>query len=74
MTQPTEYKWDTPQQWLIEYASKLDAAKLFQEFTVLVQQMDADTVQDLYQSDMDAQGYFTPIAEEYESDMERDRR
>jgi hypothetical protein len=54
------YKWSNPQEWLLEYASKLDANKLFQEFTVLVQQMDSDQIQDLYQSDMDADGYFKP--------------
>ena len=58
-----KYKYNSPQEWLIEYAGKLDAGKLFNEFTVLVQQMDADTIQDLYQSDMDADGYFTPVVE-----------
>lgn len=53
-----KYKWDSPQEWLIEYAGKLNAGELFNEFTVLVQQMDADQIQDLYQSDMERDGYF----------------
>ena len=52
------YRWDTAHEWLIEYAGKLNAVDLFNEFTVLVQKLDADTIQDLYQSEMDAQGYF----------------
>lgn len=56
------YKWDTAHEWLIEYASKLNESQLFQEFTVLVQKLDGDTIQDLYQSEMDAQGYFDEAA------------
>ena len=64
------YKWDSPQEWLIQYASKLDASKLFQEFSILVQELDADKIQDLYQSDMDADGYFTDLDARAEDDEE----
>ena len=53
-----KYKWDTPLEWLIQKAGSWNATQLFNEFCAMAQTLDLDTIQDLYQSDMDADGYF----------------
>lgn len=53
------YKWDNPYEWVAEKAREWERnGTLFQEFLTLAQQVEMDTLQDLYQSDMIADGYF----------------
>lgn len=55
------YKYDNAHEWLMEYAAKLDASKLLQEFSVIAAKLDGDTIQELYEYDMDKDGFFKPI-------------
>lgn len=58
------YKWDNAQEWLDQYLASLDPAELLQEARNLARRLGDDEIQDLYQSDMAAQGYFTAIGDE----------
>ena len=57
------YKWNSPHEWLIEHCSQLDKAELLQIIQQLVIKHDADTIQDLYESDMDADGFFDEVSQ-----------
>ena len=58
------YKWQHPSEWLEEYLTNLnDANKLLFEAKELASKLDGDEIQDLYQSEMDADGYFDPEPE-----------
>lgn len=56
----TAYKWANAQEWLQNYIDGLGHEELRQEAKNLASMLDDDTIQDTYQSDMDAQGYFEP--------------
>jgi hypothetical protein len=72
------YEWDSPYEWLMEYAAKLDTSKLYQEFGVVAEKLDSDQIQDLYQDDMERSGYFkdldAPENSEEEDEGEEARR
>jgi hypothetical protein len=53
-------RWDTPYAWLEEAAQRWDAARLQAELLNLARLLDSDQLQDEYQRDMDADGYFAP--------------
>jgi hypothetical protein len=55
------YKWATAHEWLAEYAKGLSEAQLYHELMELASKLDSDTIQDIYQSDMSADGYFEPL-------------
>lgn len=55
------YKWDSPREWLMEQAANWDASKLFAELSAIVEKLDADTIQDLYQTEMSEDGYFRDL-------------
>lgn len=69
MTQTTAltYKWSSPGEWLADlmevrinardFDGVVDIARTLLNATVI----DSDTIQELFQSDMDADGYFKPI-------------
>jgi hypothetical protein len=58
-----EYKWDNPYQWLCEYLGRLPIDSLYQEAVIIAGELiGTDTIQDLYQEEMDADGYFDDIA------------
>lgn len=54
------YKWEGPHDWLLSKAREWDAAELYSALSCVVDKVDADTLQDIFQSEMDADGYFTP--------------
>lgn len=56
-----KYKWDHPLAWLLETAENWDHNQLKAEFQMVVSTLDFDTLQDMYESDMDKDGYFNPI-------------
>ena len=64
MSEPKKYRWSGPHEWLLEQIDTWSALELHQALCELAMRMDADTLQDIFQSDMDADGYFTPIGEE----------
>lgn len=55
------YKWANPQEWLQQYIDGLSYEELRQEAKNLASMMDLDQIQDVYQADMDTQGYFKPL-------------
>jgi len=54
------YKWNNPQEWFQSYVerNKDNPVELFNLCLLLAGQLDSDTIQDLFQADMDADGYF----------------
>ncbi len=56
-----KHKWDNAHEWLDQYLASLTPLELLHEAYNLTRQLDGDQIQDLYQSDMDRQGYFAPI-------------
>lgn len=55
------YKYADPQEWLAERARDWSHDRLYLELMELARQTDSDTLQDIYQSDMDADGYFEDL-------------
>jgi hypothetical protein len=63
------YKWDHPLTWLYDYIDRIGAYnpadnpidELQAIARQLAEKLDGDQIQDLFQSEMDADGYFTPV-------------
>jgi len=53
-----QYKWDSPYDWLMDKATDWDEIRLLAELRNVALLVDSDTLQDLYQTDMDNDGYF----------------
>ncbi len=72
----TTYKWSSPQSWLDDriqaLAEKRDVNGLVEVINALIFHVDADQIQDIFQSEMDSDGYFKPDDEEAEQAF-RDR-
>jgi hypothetical protein len=64
MSEPKKYRWSGPHEWLLEQAETWPADMLFSCLRDLALKCDPDTLQDIFQKEMDADGYFTPIGEE----------
>ena len=58
------YKWDCPYDWLCDKLNGWDEATLRGEIRILAARLDSDTLQDLYQSEMEADGYFEEVNDE----------
>ena len=52
------YKWESPYDWLMDKATEWDEIQLLAELRNLAQLLGSDALQDLYQSDMEKDGYF----------------
>lgn len=63
MSAKHRYKWDSPYEWLTDAAKGWDSARLYQELCNLAIKHDSDTLQDEFQADMDADGYFGATGE-----------
>lgn len=72
MATEKKYRWDYPQEWLLEkaeqHARNNNSAELLSIIQTLVSSLDADTIQDNFQSEMDADGYFKAEGNEEEQD------
>jgi hypothetical protein len=59
------YRWATPGEWLLEHAQELGSAgevpALLCIINALATTVDSDTLQDLFQSDMERAGYFREV-------------
>jgi hypothetical protein len=64
MAEPT-YRWQYPGEWLLHRirisAQAKDVEALAWYATELTGACDSDTLQDLFQDEMDADGYFKPL-------------
>ena len=54
----TRYKWDRPHDWLDQYLAKLNPHESRALVRHLAMRLDADDVEEVFQDDMDADGYF----------------
>lgn len=61
-TAQAKYKWDNPSDWLRFHLNTLEGERKFDELTkiawLLVTELDDDAIQDLFQDEMDEDGYF----------------
>lgn len=55
------YRWSHPYEWLADTARSWDKDTLYSELMNLASNTDSDTLQDLFQMQMDEDGYFTPV-------------
>lgn len=58
------YLWLNPLEWLKDKCQMWDEGQLRHELLEIASMVDMDTLQDIYQSDMDASGYFTKLKED----------
>ena len=63
-----EYKWSGPHEWLADHTNPLNpknsAEYLYNALCCLALQVDSDTIQDVFQDEMDETGYFDEIGED----------
>ena len=55
------YRWHHPIEWLLEKADKWNEEELRAELKNLAHKLDGDQIQDEYESEMDADGYFDEL-------------
>src|SRR5215469_8923213 len=60
-TTKPRYKWDSPFEWLKEKADCWPAETLYKSLMDLAVQVDSDTIQDLFQTMMEEDGYFRDL-------------
>ena len=56
-----EYHWDSPFEWLADKAKSWDAAQLHETLITVAGACDSDTLQDIFQAEMNEDGYFEEI-------------
>ena len=57
----SKYKWDSPFEWLAEKAEDWDREQLLDTLTTVAGALDSDTLQDIFQDEMDQDGYFAEV-------------
>lgn len=55
------FKYDSPAEWLMIAAKEWDTIKLYNAIGCLVDHIDSDKIQDIFQQEMDEDGYFDEI-------------
>lgn len=59
------YKWDSAREWLDqkvqEAAAKNDVAELVSIYNAIIGFVDNDSIQDVFQTEMAADGFFKPL-------------
>ena len=65
-----QYKWAYPSEWLNDHVddSRGDNAELFSIIETLMSKLSEDDIQDLFEAEMSADGYFTPEGENDDDD------
>lgn len=56
-----KYRWDCPHDWLLEKANSWGEAELRNALTAIITQTDSDTLQSIFEREMDQDGYFKPL-------------
>lgn len=72
----SNYKWDSPYDWLAHASTNWDEQKLHATMMQLAGLLDSDALQELFEPEMDGDGYFKRIweAEDKElNDLTRER-
>jgi hypothetical protein len=55
----SKYKWANPNEWLIDVIKKTDDIQTLKSiFFSFISGLDSDYIQDIFQDEMDADGYF----------------
>ena len=58
-----KYKWEFPGEWLQEKIQGWDEAELRSALLCMLDRMDNDDIQDIFQTEMDQDGYFEEISD-----------
>jgi hypothetical protein len=58
---PDQYRWSHPYAWLETASAQWDRDRLLREVRRLAGEHDLDALKDLYQGDMEADGYYDPL-------------
>jgi hypothetical protein len=58
-----KYKWDSPHDWLMEKAQSMTVEQLHSALEAVAYRLDGDSIQDLFQTEMDQDGFFDPETE-----------
>ena len=53
-----EYKWDSAHEWLVHKAQSWDHDTLLRTFYQVVKLLDGAQIEDLFQAEMELDGYF----------------
>lgn len=56
-----KYKWETPYEWLMDKVNDMSEQDLKNTVLNIARKCDSDTLQDIFESDMDEDGYFDKI-------------
>lgn len=56
--------WDTPNEWLEDHARQENRRGVLDILTLIIQDLDPDVIQDLFQEEMDEDGYFEEAGNE----------
>jgi hypothetical protein len=57
----TGYRWKSPGDWLNEQLSTWTPEDIKKAAEAMAGKLDSDTIQDLYELEMDTDGYFVPV-------------
>lgn len=68
MDEGKHYRWDSPGDWLAEKIAAGDEYALRGYLNAIVGTLDSDTIQDIFQAEMQTDGYFDPDVDHYDED------
>jgi hypothetical protein len=60
-----QYRWSSPHDWLDDHCATADVLELRSVIRDLLSKLTGDDLQDLFQTEMDADGYFRPLEPEH---------
>lgn len=66
------YKWDSPASWLLDRINDADVVDLRGIARELTELVDNDSIQNVFQSDMSADGYFDDLDKASDEDEDED--
>lgn len=59
---PETYKYASAHEWLREHLSSIEDVEMLRQLAYqFARKMDGDDIQDLFEKEMDADGFFTPL-------------
>ena len=56
-----DYKWDSAHEWLVHKAPQWDHDELLRTFYQVVKLLDGAQIEDLFQDEMELDGYFNEV-------------
>lgn len=68
MTGERKYRWTHAGEWLNEKLEEGDPATVLQMARVMALSLDGDTIQELFELEMDSDGFFVEVGEEDEEE------